>query len=136
MAFGSGNFDSEDEVMSEINMTPLVDVMLVLLIIFMVTMPVLTHAVKIELPQATSTPEQAPPETVDVVIDAGGNYLWNNSAVSREELFARLATAAQAPVEPVLRINADKNARYDPVAQVLAAAQRAGLTKVGVVTQP
>ncbi|MCD6060474.1 MAG: biopolymer transporter ExbD [Moraxellaceae bacterium] len=136
MAFGSGNFDSDDEVMSEINMTPLVDVMLVLLIIFMVTMPVITHAVKIELPQATSTPEQNPPETVDVVIDASGNYLWNNMPVSRDELEAKLAAAAQQSAEPVLRINADKNARYDPVAQVLAAAQRAGLHKVGVVTQP
>jgi biopolymer transport protein ExbD len=102
----------------------------------MVTMPVITHAVKIELPQATSTPEQNPPETVDVVIDASGNYLWNSEPVSRDELEAKLAAAAQQAAEPVLRINADKNARYDPVAQVLAAAQRAGLHKVGVVTQP
>ncbi len=136
MAFGSGNFDSDDEVMSEINMTPLVDVMLVLLIIFMVTLPVITHAVKIDLPQAESTPEQNPPKTVDVVIDAEGNYFWNGEPVSRAALAARLEGAALQPAMPVLRLNADKNARYDPVAQVLAAAQRAGLTKVGVVTKP
>jgi biopolymer transport protein ExbD len=136
MAFGANDFDADDEVMSEINMTPLVDVMLVLLIIFMITMPVITHAVKIELPQAESQPEQNPPETIDIVIDAGGSYHWNSAPVSREELALRLETAAQQAAEPVLRINADKNARYDPVAQVLAAAQRAGLTKVGVVTQP
>lgn len=136
MAFGTGDFDSDDEVMSEINMTPLVDVMLVLLIIFMITMPVITHSVKIELPQASSQPEQNPPETVDIVINAEGNYFWNSTPVSAEELALRLGAAAQQPTEPVLRLNADRNARYDPVAQVLAAAQRAGLQKVGVVTKP
>ena len=136
MAFGTGDFDADDEFMSEINMTPLVDVMLVLLIIFMITLPVITHAVKIELPQAESQPEQNPPETIDVVIDDGGNYFWNSAPVSRDELAVRLGTAAQQPAEPVLRINADKNVRYDPVAQVLAAAQRAGLSRVGVVTKP
>jgi biopolymer transport protein ExbD len=135
MAFGGG-FDPDEEVMSEINMTPLVDVMLVLLIIFMVTMPVITHAVKLDLPQAASAPEQVPPQQVDLSIDAAGNYFWNDKAVSSAALSERLHAAAQEAVPPVLRVSADRNVRYEAVAKALAAAQSAGLHKVGVVTRP
>ena len=137
MAFGgSGDFDSDDEVMGEINMTPLVDVMLVLLIIFMVTMPVLTHAVKVQLPQAATRPAQPPPRAVELVIDAAGRLQWNDAVVDMPELERRLAAAARAPQPPEIRISADRNARYEPVAQALAAAQRAGLSRVGIVTRP
>ncbi len=136
MAFGSGDFDSDDEVMSEINMTPLVDVMLVLLIIFMVTMPVLTHAVKVRLPQASSAPAAAEPQAVTVVIDASGGLRWNDEVVDAAGLERRLAAAAQAPVPPEIRISADRDARYEPVAQALAATQRAGLARVGILTLP
>ncbi|MCC2636724.1 MAG: exbD [Moraxellaceae bacterium] len=136
MAFGSGDFDSDDEVMSEINMTPLVDVMLVLLIIFMVTMPVLTHAVKVQLPQAASAPAEPRPQAVTLVIDAAGGLRWNDEVVDAAGLERRLAAAARAPVPPEIRISADRNARYEPVAQALAATQRAGLSRVGILTLP
>ena len=136
MAFGTNGFDAEEEVMSEINMTPLVDVMLVLLIIFMVTMPVLTHSVRIELPQAASQPEQNPSPPINLTIDAGGNYRWNDESVTQAALQARLTQVGQQAAPPALRISADKSARFEPVAQALAAAQQAGLRQVGVVTKP
>ncbi|MES2919418.1 MAG: biopolymer transporter ExbD [Pseudomonadota bacterium] len=133
---GGGDFDSDDEVMGEINMTPLVDVMLVLLIIFMVTMPVLTHAVKVQLPEAATQPAVPSPRAVELVIDAAGRLQWNDAEVDLAGLEQRLAAAARAPLPPEIRISADRNARYEPVAQALAAAQRAGLTRVGIVTRP
>ncbi len=135
MAMGGG-FDNDDEVMSEINMTPLVDVMLVLLIIFMVTMPVLTNAVKIELPQASSAPQDVKPEHVSLSIDAEGKFFWNQEELAFAELEKRLQAAAQQQPQPELHLSADKQSRYDPVAQALAAAQRAGMSKVGFVTEP
>ena len=135
MRFGSPDFDDDGEVMSEINMTPLVDVMRVLLIIFMVTMPVLTHSVKLQLPRATSQPP-APAPSVALAIDATGALRWNGESIDAAGLERRLAEAARAPMPPEIRISADRDARYEPVAQALAAAQRAGLTQVGIVTRP
>jgi len=135
MAFGNDPASDED-VMSEINMTPLVDVMLVLLIIFMITMPVITHAVKVQLPQAASQSSPTPPDPVELSIDAAGQYFWNDEPLSFAQLEARLAAAAQQAPQPELRVNADRQVRYDAVAQALAAAQRAGLHKLGFVTLP
>jgi len=134
MAFGTQ--DDTDEVMNEINMTPLVDVMLVLLIIFIITVPVMQHAVNIELPRATNQPENIKPETIRLSVDASGAYFWNDTPLSDAELPARMAAAATRVPQPELHIRGDKAVRYERVAGAMAAAQRAGLHKIGFVTDP
>ena len=134
MAFGTQ--DDTDDVMNEINMTPLVDVMLVLLIIFIITVPVMKHAVNVDLPRATSQPENVKPETVRLSVSADGKFFWNESQVSEEELFPRLQAEAVKEPQPDLHIRGDKNVRYEFVAQAMAAAQRAGVRKIGFVTDP
>ena len=134
MAFGTQ--DDTDEVMNEIIMTPLVDVMLVLLIIFIITVPVMKHAVNIDLPRATNQPELAKPETIRLSVDASGAYFWNADAIADAELAGRLAGAAALSPQPELHIRGDKAVRYERVAHLMAAAQRAGLNKIGFVTEP
>lgn len=134
MAFGTQ--DETDEVMNEINMTPLVDVMLVLLIIFIITVPVMKHAVNIQLPQATNQPLDAKPETVRLTVDASGAYFWNDQPVSDAQLEPMLEAAAARQPQPELHIRGDKDARYERVAQAMAAAQRAGVGRIGFVTEP
>lgn len=121
---------------AEINMTPLIDVMLVLLVVFMVTLPVLHHVARVALPQAASPREDTSVPHVDVSIDAGGGVSWNAQPVSDTGLAARLAAAARTAPQPEVRLSADRATRYDSVAKLLAAAQAAGLTKVGFVTAP
>ncbi|MFM0037166.1 biopolymer transporter ExbD [Paraburkholderia strydomiana] len=128
--------DDDDGLMNEINMTPLVDVMLVLLIVFMVTIPVIRHAVKIDLPHASSQKEDTKPAQVTVAIDADGNVLWNDQKVDEATLSAKIAEAAQASPQPELHLDADRKVPYEKVAQVMSAAQSGGLTKIGFVTQP
>ena len=133
MAFGTQ--DEPDEVMNEINMTPLVDVMLVLLIIFIITVPVMKHAVNIDLPRATNQPQEKP-ETVRLSVDASGTYFWNEAPIADAQLPEFLkSTAAQEP-QPDLHIRGDKAVRYERVAQAMAAAQQAGVKKIGFVTEP
>jgi len=134
MAFGTQ--DDADEVMNEINMTPLVDVMLVLLIIFIITVPVMKHSVNVDLPRATNQPELVKPETLRLSVAADGSYYWNGQAVADAELAARLQDEAAKEPQPDLHIRGDKEVRYERVAQVMAAAQRAGLRKIGFVTDP
>ncbi|NML46054.1 biopolymer transporter ExbD [Ramlibacter sp. G-1-2-2] len=134
MAFGTQ--DDTDDVMNEINMTPLVDVMLVLLIVFMITVPVMKDAVNINLPHATSTPVEVKPETIRLSVDPQGHYFWNEQQLADADLEPRLAAAAAANPQPELHLRGDKDARYEKVAQALAAAQRAGLHKIGFVTDP
>ena len=134
MAFGTQ--DDTDDVMNEINMTPLVDVMLVLLIIFIITVPVMKHSVNVDLPRATNQPENIKPETVRLSVSADGKYFWNEFEVTEEELFPRLQTEAAKEPQPDLHIRGDKNVRYEFVAQAMAAAQRAGVRKIGFVTEP
>jgi biopolymer transport protein ExbD len=122
--------------MSEINMIPLIDVMLVLLVIFIVTAPLLTHAVKIELPKASSQPNLTRPDHVDLSVNAAGTAYWDGERVSSEELAARLAVAAAHAPQPELHIHADRSTRYESVAGVMAAAARAGLTRIGFVSDP
>ena len=136
MSFGSLEDDSGDEVMNEINMTPLVDVMLVLLIIFIITVPVMKHAVNVDLPRATNQPENVKPETVRLSVSADGKFFWNESQVSEEELFSLLQTEGAKTPQPDLHIRGDKEVRYERVAQAMAAAQRAGVRKIGFVTEP
>ncbi len=134
MAFGTQ--DDTDEVMNEINVTPMVDVMLVLLIIFIITVPVLKNSVNIDLPRASSQPLEAKPETIQLSVDAQGNYFWNATRTGDKELAALLKTAALRNPQPELHILGDKAVRYERVAQALAAAQQAGIKKIGFVTEP
>ena len=134
MAFGTQ--DDTDEVMNEINMTPLVDVMLVLLIIFIITVPVMKHSVNIDLPRATNEQQVIKPETVRLSVDAEGNYYINDSKITDEELAPRLKAAAAQNPQPDLHIRGDKSVRYERVAQAMAAAQQAGLHKIGFITEP
>ncbi|MCA3184648.1 MULTISPECIES: biopolymer transporter ExbD [unclassified Cupriavidus] len=135
MAFGTLDGD-DDEVMSEINMTPLVDVMLVLLIIFIITIPVINHAVKIDLPRATNQPNDSKPQNINVSVDAQGKVFWNQEEVSPAQLEERIANAAQLQPQPELHLRADRDVRYERVAEVMAAAQHGGLGKIGFITEP
>ncbi|KAI3589841.1 Biopolymer transport protein ExbD/TolR [Cupriavidus sp. U2] len=135
MAFGTLDGD-DDEVMSEINMTPLVDVMLVLLIIFIITIPVINHAVKIDLPRATNQPNDAKPQSINVSVDAQGKVFWNQEEVDQAQLEQRIASAAQLQPQPELHLRADRDVRYERVAEVMAAAQHGGLGKIGFITEP
>ena len=134
MAFGTQ--DDADDVMNEINMTPLVDVMLVLLIIFIITVPVMKHSVNVDLPRATNQPEDVKPETVRLSVAADGKYYWNEFEVSDDDLLPRLQAEAAKQPQPDLHIRGDKEVRYERVAQAMAAAQRAGVRKIGFVTDP
>lgn len=137
MAFGG--FDqahSGTRPMAEINMIPLIDVMLVLLIIFMITAPLLTHAVKIDLPQAGSQPNTEKPDTVTLSIDAGGKLFWNDAPFEAAELAARLAAEAQKNPQPELHLRAERITPYQQLAEILSAAQSAGIARIGFVTDP
>lgn len=137
MAFGGFNKSAPNSApLAEINMVPLIDVMLVLLVIFIVTAPMLTHAVKIDLPQASSQPNQTKPEKIDLSIDGSGNLFWNGETVSRTDLDARLMQAAQQKPQPELHLRADKTTQYQTIAEVMSAAAREGVTKIGFVTEP
>jgi biopolymer transport protein ExbD len=134
VAFGTQ--DDTDDVMNEINMTPLVDVMLVLLIIFIITVPVMKHAVNIELPRATNQPQDVKPQTVRLSVDAEGAYWWNEARVDDAALPPLLRKEASREPQPELHIRGDKAVRYERVAQAMAAAQQAGLRKIGFITEP
>jgi biopolymer transport protein ExbD len=133
MAFGTK--DDNDEVMNEINMTPLVDIMLVLLIIFIITIPVMKHAVNIELPRASNQPQDAKPQTIRLTVDAEGKYFWNDEAVDEAKLNSLLQAEAQKKPQAPLHIRGDRAVRYERVAQAMAAAQRAGMTQIGFITE-
>jgi biopolymer transport protein ExbD len=134
MAFGTQ--DETDEVMNEINMTPLVDVMLVLLIIFIVTVPVMKHSVDIDLPRASAQPQDVKPQTVRLSVDGNGQYWWNETTVKDEDLPRLLKAEAARDPQPELHIRGDKAVRYERVAQAMAAAQQAGMRRIGFVTEP
>ncbi|PTD97752.1 ExbD/TolR family protein [Pseudothauera lacus] len=136
MAFGGFNQGGGQAPMSEINMVPLIDVMLVLLIVFMITAPLLTHGVKIDLPTASSAPNQEKPETVALAIDASGQLFWNDQPLADSELDARLAVAAQQEPQPELHLRADRDTRYQKIAEVMSAARAAGVQKLGFITVP
>ncbi|HEY0490632.1 MAG TPA: biopolymer transporter ExbD [Telluria sp.] len=136
MAFGSFNPQRQPAMMSDINVTPMVDVMLVLLIIFIITAPMLTHSVRLDLPQANAAALQQQDETVSIAIDAKGQVYWNGEVASEAALDALMLDAAGQSPQPELQLRADRNTRYEVVAQVMAAAQSRGLTKLGFVTDP
>lgn len=134
MAFGGGLEEEAD--ISEINMTPLVDVMLVLLIIFIITVPVLTHSVKIDLPRVDNTPNEVKPETINLSVNAEGNIFWNEGQITFEELETRLEVEAGKEPQPEVHIRGDKAVPYEHVIKTMAAVQRSGILKLGFVTEP
>ena len=137
MAFGGfERGHAPAQPMAEINVTPLVDVMLVLLVIFIITAPLLARALKLDLPQADAPPALVQPQTIQLTIDASGSLRWNSEALTSEELASRLAAAARETPQPELHLGADRAVRYEHVAAVLAAAQKAGLKQIGFVTEP
>ena len=125
-----------DARVSEINVTPLVDVMLVLLVIFIITAPLLAHSLKLELPQVAAPTVETPPQTLQLAIDAEGRYFWDGQPIAEAELLARLVEASKLPVKPEIQLRADKATRYERIALLLSAAQEAGLTRLGFVTEP
>jgi len=135
MSFGT-HFEDDAQAMSEINMTPLVDVMLVLLIIFIITIPVINHSVKIDLPRAVNQPNQIKPQTINIAIDHDGTVFWNNAIVDASALKAKIDASSRLEPQPELHLRADRKTPYERVAQVMAAAQSGGLSKIGFITEP
>jgi biopolymer transport protein ExbD len=135
MAMGSLS-DDDDDFNPEINTTPLVDVMLVLLIIFIITIPVMNQSVNIDLPRAASQPAQTKPDSIDLSIDAQGGMYWNKESIDLDQLTTRIAQAAKKNPQPELHLRAERTTQYEKVVQVMAAAQNGGLEKIGFVTDP
>jgi biopolymer transport protein ExbD len=135
MAMGSLS-DSDDDYNPEINTTPLVDVMLVLLIIFMITIPVMNHSVKIDLSRASNQINEVKPESINLSIDAEGKTYWNTELVDIAQLNARIVEAAKKTPQPELHLRAERTTQYEKVVQVMSAAQAGGLSKIGFVTDP
>jgi biopolymer transport protein ExbD len=136
MALNVGG-DSEGEVMSDINVTPLVDVMLVLLIIFIITIRVIIQQVQLDLPKATNLPTQTKPENITIAIDKQGSIYWNTKVLSgQDELKAKLRGIAREEPQPEVHIRGDANVRYQFVGQVLVATQQIGIRKVAFITTP
>jgi len=137
MAFGSfDNKGAGGHTVSEINMVPLIDVMLVLLVIFIITAPLLAHSIRINIPQVSAEQIQEDPKTIDLAIDANGALFWNEQPVRIDDLPARFQGVAGEKPQPEIRIRADQNTRYETLAQVMASARRSGMTRIGFVTTP
>ena len=129
--------DDEQKTMSEINVTPLVDVMLVLLIIFLITIPVITQSVKVELPKAANQATQTKPENINIAVDKDGNVFWNTALVpTPEALLDRLKGVAVQVPQPEIHVRGDRATKYEYVGRVMVLAQRAGIQKVGFITEP
>ena len=136
MAFGALSESDTGGDLAEINMIPLIDVMLVLLVIFIVTAPLLTHAVKIDLPKASSTPNLTKPENVQLAIDAAAQVFWNGVVVTQPELVDLLKAAAVRDPQPELHLRAERSTPYEKVAEVMSAAAQEGVTRIGFITEP
>ncbi len=134
MAFGSFSKHQPQPLMADINVTPMVDVMLVLLVIFILTAPVFTQALTLDLPRVESAEITQPADVVSLAIDGQGRIFWNNTALAPGELGVRLQQAATLAPQPALQLRADKDTRYEVVAQVMAQAQSKGLTRLAFVT--
>ena len=136
MAFGSFDRKTSSQPMAEINMVPLIDVVLVLLVIFIVTAPLLTNVVKLDLPKATSAADIQKPEKVEFAIDANGGLFWKGERISREEAIARFAEEGRKRPQPEVYLRADQNVPYRYVAETLADASKGGLSKIAFVSEP
>ncbi len=136
MNVGSGDGD-EDEVVSAINTTPLVDVMLVLLIIFLITIPVVTHTIPVVLPKETNIPRQTKPENIEISVNKDGDIFWNQQQVpDSDALFLRLSKVATLKPQPEVQIRGDAQARYESIGRVLFQCTRAAIQKVSFITEP
>jgi biopolymer transport protein ExbD len=137
MSMSVGPSSGEVTVMAAINTTPLVDVMLVLLIIFLITIPVINKTVKVELPKAVNIPTQTKPENITIAVDKAGNIYWNDKGVpNRDALLAYIKEAAVRKPQPEIHIRGDKETRYEAIGRVMYAIQRGGIQKVGFLTEP
>ena len=137
MQLASADADGDDEMNATINTTPLVDVMLVLLIIFLITVPVVTASVPVRLPQERNQPTRTRPDNIVIAVDRDGELYWGNERLADTgALLARLKTVATATPQPEVHIRGDAEARYESVGRVVLAAQRAGIHKVGFITEP
>ena len=136
MAFGSFDRKTSSQPMAEINMVPLIDVVLVLLVIFIVTAPLLTNVVKLDLPKATSNADIQKPEKVEFAIDANGGLFWKGERITREDAIARFAEEGRKRPQPEVYLRADQNVPYRYVAETLADASKGGLSKVAFVSEP
>jgi len=137
MGMAVGPAESEDEAISSINTTPLVDVMLVLLIIFLITIPVVTQSIALQLPQEKNVPRQTAPENIEIAVTKDGDVYWGMQKVrDNDDLFSRLKEVATKQPQPEVHIRGDLAGRYEYVGRVVFACQRAGIQKVGFVTEP
>lgn len=136
MAFGSFDSKRHQGPMAEINVVPLVDVMLVLLVVFIITAPLLTNAIKIDLPKASSAVNITQPDHVEFGIREDGSLFWNGEKVDASSLHQRFVSTASQQPQPELHIHADRLAHYELVAKVMSAAAQAGIVRIGFVTDP
>ena len=137
MSVGSDGLNDEEKPMSEINTTPLVDVMLVLLIIFLITVPVITQSVKVELPKAANIPTQTKPENINIAVDRDGNVYWNTARVpDQAALLDRIKTVAVMNPQPEIHVRGDKHTQYEAIGRVMVTCQRGGIQKIGFLTEP
>jgi biopolymer transport protein ExbD len=138
MSITTGGGPAEDDKpLSEINTTPLVDVMLVLLIIFLITIPVITQSVNVTLPKAANIPTQTKPENVNIAVDADGNVFWNTGLVPNQEaLLERLKAVAVMDPQPEIHVRGDRRTKYEHIGRVIVLCQRSGIQKVGFITEP
>ena len=136
MAFGGFDSKQDSAPMADINMTPLIDVMLVLLVIFIITAPLFTHAIRLDLPKVSSAPARQTPQTITLSIDDAGHVYWDGKLLPLAALRTRLMAAGKSPQPPDIHLRAARATRYDVIAEVMAAAQAAGLERIGFVTEP
>ncbi|CAG4915770.1 ExbD/TolR family protein [Paraburkholderia saeva] len=136
MAFGGLDRKQTAAPMADINMTPLIDVMLVLLVIFIITAPLFTHAIRLDLPKVASAPSRETPQTISLSIDAAGKLYWDSTPLTLDQLRARFAEAGKRTDPPEIHLRAERSTRYETIAQVMGAAQQAGLERIGFVTDP
>jgi biopolymer transport protein ExbD len=136
MSMSLGSPDAEDAINSEINTTPLVDIMLVLLIIFLITIPVVIKSVPITLPVASNIVTITKPENITLAVDRDGAYYWNDAPITNEELFERLKEAAVVVPQPEVHIRGDSETRFEAIGRILADLQRSAMLKVGFITNP
>ena len=136
MGMNVGGGSGEEEVMSNINTTPLVDVMLVLMIIFLITIPAITQSVPLDLPKAINQPTVAKPDDITISVSKDGQIFWNVRPVTPEELLSRLKVEAVKVPQPEVKVKGDQNVRFEYVGKVMVMCQRAGIVKVGFISQP
>jgi biopolymer transport protein ExbD len=137
MSIGAPDPGDDDKAISEINVTPLVDVMLVLLIIFLITIPVITQSVKVDLPKAANIPTQTKPENINIAVDSQGNVYWNTMLVpTQDALLGRIKSVSVLNPQPEIHVRGDRGTAYEHIGRVIVLAQRGGIQKIGFITEP